>query len=328
MADFIEDIRVTDYTTTSRNGYTPIHVKVWKPNGDPTGVIQIAHGMSEYIERYDRFARYMASKGFLVVGNDMMGNGQSVESEDDLGYFSIPIKGLKGAMKNATTSSAYVVRDLHYITKVVKKHYPGIPYVLYGHSMGSFMARRYLMEFGKELDGLILTGSGRIPYNRAMAIYGMVHSLIKTRGDRHIPVGIGKVMYKSFNRGIKNPSSPNSWISSMEDRVKEYDEDPKCGFPYTLNGYEALAETLVFIEDKNNLERMPKDAKIYIMNGSEDPLGNFGEGVKELLEEFQSYGIDNCSMVLYEGCRHEIINDTCEEKVYQDMHDWIIENVM
>ena len=103
MADFIEDIRVTDYTTTSRNGYTPIHVKVWKPNGDPTGVIQIAHGMSEYIERYDRFARYMASKGFLVVGNDMMGNGQSVESEDDLGYFSIPIKGLKGAMKNATT---------------------------------------------------------------------------------------------------------------------------------------------------------------------------------------------------------------------------------
>lgn len=136
---------------------------MWIPDRDVEAVLQISHGMAEHIDRYDEFARYLAARGILVVGNNHMGHGNSIVNKDDLGYFAIPIKGMNKRKAENYSSSADLVKDLVHITKTVKKHYPGVPYILLGHSMGSFIARRYLMEYGNELDGIIIMGTGNQP---------------------------------------------------------------------------------------------------------------------------------------------------------------------
>ena len=134
---------------------TSVNVVIWCPDeteyDEPVAVLQICHGMIEYIDRYDGFARYMAERCFVVVGNDHLGHGKSVCTDDDLGFF-----------KDKNPGEA-LAKDAHHLTVLIKKMYPGIPYYLAGHSMGSFVTRRYICDYGYELDGVIVMGTGHQP---------------------------------------------------------------------------------------------------------------------------------------------------------------------
>jgi len=311
---------------TSSNKYTPIFGKVWLPEDDknPKGILQIAHGMAEYIDRYDDFASYLAKNGWVVVGNDMMGHGKSVYSEDDYGYFSIPIKGLSKEKDNVNNSSAYVVKDLHHITMAMKKRYPDKPYILLGHSMGSFMVRRYLMEYGGDLEGIIIMGTGDIENTAVKAAKIVVETMKLTYGERHRSNLIYKLLYdKKFNERIENPISGNAWISTDDEVVKAYDEDKLCGFKFTLNGFEAILRTLEFINNQDNKNRIPKDSNILFVSGGEDPLGDYGNGVNKISAEYKDMGIEDIKTVIYEGMRHEILNEIGKEKVYEDILNWL-----
>ena len=176
----------------SCDGKTSIHVVMWCPDeaeyDKPVAVLQICHGMIEYIDRYDGFARFMAERGFVVVGNDHLGHGKSVCSDEDLGFF-----------KEKKPGEA-LAKDAHHLTVLIKKMYPDIPYYLIGHSMGSFVTRKYICDYGHELDGVIVMGTGHQPTPVVLGgkLLANITKLIK--GDRYRSELISKIMFGAYNK--------------------------------------------------------------------------------------------------------------------------------
>lgn len=317
-----------DFKFASSNNYYDIHGRIWIPKTHILAVVQISHGMAEYIARYDEFARFLADRGILVVGNDHMGHGQSINSEEDLGYFSIPIKGMHPLKKKRYTSSALAVKDLYHVTKIVKKHYPGVPYILLGHSMGSFLVRRYLMEYGHEVDAAIIMGTGnqsKFKVNMGLVLCKII-SLVM--GERYRSELLNNIIFGLYNKRISSPIGKSDWVTSDEEHLKKYYSDEKCGFVFTMNGIHALLSTIKYIQKKENIEKIPTDVKMIFLAGLEDPVGRYGEEVKEVYEIYTKHGVKNISIKLYDGCRHELLNETIRENVYTDIYKWIENTVI
>lgn len=302
------------FSFPSTNGRNKIHAVLWKQDEKynvPKGIIQISHGMVEYIERYRELAAYLNHHGFLVVGNDHLGHGMSVNSQDDWGYFS-PKQG-----------SAYVVGDLHRLTRIVKKQYPNIPYFLLGHSMGSFMARRYLMQYGKELDGALLLGTGNQKISILIIGLCLVQVVKMIKGERYRSQWIQKLMFGQYNKRILNPKSDNDWVTSDPEILKIYNSTPACNFIFTLNGFEVLLSTLLYIEDKRHIKKIPKDLPVLFMAGKEDPVGNYGKAVEQVYCIYKNVGIKDIKIRLFEKCRHELHNELNRKEIYQYIITWL-----
>lgn len=172
----------------STDGINRLHTVMWKPEGDIKAILQISHGMLEYIERYDEFAKYLNEYGIMVIGNDHLGHGHTAENDDDLGYFD-------------KEKSRTVVNDLYVVTKYAKEKYGNnIPYFLLGHSMGSFMARRYIMTYGKKLSGAIICGTGYTP--GAVLLLGRIVAYItqKIKGERYRSLLLKKAVFAGYNK--------------------------------------------------------------------------------------------------------------------------------
>ena len=324
----MDRVRTKTFHFLSANMYSEIYGKMWIPEGNIRAIVQISHGMAEHIERYGEFAEFLAGNGILVVGNDHMGHGKSVQSEDDLGYFAIPVKGMSRKKREQYSSSAQTVKDLLHITKIVKKHYPGVPYILLGHSMGSFLVRRYLMECGEEMDGAILMGTGHHSSKEVCMgrIVNKCISLIK--GERYRSKILNRILFGAYNRRIENKTGKSDWVTSDEKKRTEYDNDKRCGFIFTMNGIEALLSTLHYIVKPENIEKMPTNIKMMVLSGNDDPVGNYGEGVKKMYQEYVRHGISDISIKLYDECRHELLNEKIKDVVYKDIFDWIDEHVI
>lgn len=315
----MEDIMKKEFYYPSSNGKNQIYAVIWKPVSPIKAIVQISHGMVEYINRYEEFALFLNSKGILVVGNDHMGHGRSVNSEKEWGYF---------ASENA---SHLVVKDLYHLTCIIRKKYPNCPYFLLGHSMGSFLARRYLMTYGNKeknkLDGAILIGTG----NQSKYSIYMGMALVKFaeifRKETYKSNWINNCVFGLYNKKIAHPKSAYDWISRNEENVKKYQKDKACTFIFTLNGFQMLFSTLLFIENKNNIARISKTLPILLLAGEEDPVGNYGRAIKEIYHIYKRYGIQDIGYKLYEKDRHEILNEVDRMDIYQDILDWILEKI-
>ncbi|MDO4187509.1 MAG: alpha/beta hydrolase [Lachnospiraceae bacterium] len=292
-----------------------LHVYIWEPEGKIEAIVQISHGMIEHIGRYDEFANYMASKNILVIGNDHLGHGNTAKDDDDLGYF--------GAEKSKT-----VVDDLYEITKYAKSNYGAdIPYFLFGHSMGSFMARRYLMTYGNDLNGAILSGTGSQP-SVVLAGGRFVASLIGLfKGDRYKSKFIKNLAFGAYLNRIENPKTANDWLCKDEEIVEKYNNDKFCTFEFTVNGYKTLFESIAFIQKDKNINKIPKTLPVLFISGTEDPVGDYGKGVEKACDAFEKAGIENTDMILYHGGRHEMLNEIEREGVFEDVHNWILEHI-
>lgn len=288
-----------------------LHVVVWEPDGDIKAMMQISHGMIEYVERYDAFAEFFNTKGILVIGNDHLGHGKTAENDDDLGYF--------GEGKSKT-----VVDDLYEVTKYAKKTYGGeLPYFLFGHSMGSFMARRYLMTYGEKITGAIICGTGYTP-GIILTLGDILANAIKLfKGERHQSKLLKKMAFGSYNKQITNVRTENDWLSRNADNVKEYNQDKYCTFLFTVNGYQTLFDVLRFIQKKENIRQIPKELPIYFIAGKEDPVGNYGAGVLKVAEQYKQSGVKHIQTKLYENDRHEIINESDKDTVFKDIFKWL-----
>lgn len=299
------------FSLPSADGIHQLHVVMWKPDIQIKAIVQISHGMVEFIERYDDFAKYLNEQGFLVVGNDHLGHGQTAGNDDDLGYFC------------NENMSATVVNDLHTVTLYVKKYYPDIPYFLLGHSMGSFMARRYLMTYADELTGAIISGTGRQP-KLTLTAGKMVASIIKMfKGDRYRSPFLKKTAFGTYNARIKPIRTENDWLTKDTAIVDWYNSNKYCTFPFTVNGYQTLFEVLTFIQKPENYNKIPKKLPIFMVAGDEDPVGEYGKGVTQIYQNYKEAGIKDISMKLYDGDRHEILNELDRETVYTDIAEWI-----
>lgn len=305
-------VKKEEFYYESRDAIHKIRAMKWIPDTDDIlCVFQITHGMAEHIERYDEFAAFLAQRGILVVANDHLGHGKSATDKADFGYF---------CEKDAAT---VVVRDVHRLKKIIQEQNPGKPYFILGHSMGSFIFRNYLCRYGKGIDGAIIMGTGTMPTAVIKVLMILTNIIAMFRGWKHPSQMIDTMAFGNYNSRIKEPRTKSDWLSKDEAIVDMYIEDEACGFPFTLNGFHTMAKLIDNLRKKDYLDKMPKDLPVLFVSGAEDPVGGYGEGVKEVYAQFEKLGMQNISMKLYENDRHEILNENDRQDVFQDIFEWI-----
>lgn len=268
-------------------------------------ILQISHGMCEHKERYIPFMEYMAEQGYICVIHDHRGHGKSVRSQEDLGYF----------YKNGGES---LVEDLHQVTKEIKEQYVGLPYFLFGHSMGSLAVRCYVKKYDIELDGLVVCGS---PSENTMAGIGILidRAVQKYRGEHGRSSVIDTVFSKGFEKAFEEENTPHAWICSDKEVVAAYNADPLCNFTFTLNGYEALLWLVKQTYSIQGWQVKNPDLPIYFISGEKDPCMIDTRKFIEAVERMQKVGYHNVRRKLYQGMRHEVLNEIGKEDVYADI---------
>lgn len=304
-------MREEHFYIQSNDNHTKIHVMKWIPDGEIRAVVQLVHGMAEYIERYREFAQYLNEHGIFAVGHDHLGHGDSAVSEADYGYF---------AKENG---NQILVRDIHRVFLQTKKEYGQVPYVILGHSMGSFLVRQYVCCYGTELDGAIISGTASQPEWMLKAALGLCRLEAQILGWRYQSRLFQFVVAGSSNTAFKPNRTSCDWLSRDESVVDAYVEDPRCGFTFTLNGFYNLFLTLYKIGRKEYLERMPRRLPVLFLAGEKDPVGNFGKGVQEAVDLFQKTGMKDVECKLYPDARHEVLNELNKEEVYGDVLLWM-----
>lgn len=294
----------------STDGINKLHTTVFEPK-ETKAILQISHGMIEYIGRYKGFAEYLNALGILVIGNEHLGHGLTAKNSSDLGYFG---KGL----------SKTVVDDLKVVTDYAKANYgKDIPYFLLGHSMGSFMARRYIMTYGKELTAAIIMGTGSQPSVVLSAGKLVANILSLVKGERYRSDLLVNLSTGAYNKPFADQKLTNAWLTKDEEIVHKYNTDPFCTFKFTINGYKTLFDSISFIQNKDNINNIPKDLPLLIVSGEKDPVGEFKKGVERVYNEYKNIGIKDLTLKFYENDRHEILNELDKEVVYQDIYNWL-----
>lgn len=301
----------------SRDGEHRLHAIKWIPETEkPVCILQIVHGMSEYVDRYDAFARFMAEKGVLVVGDDHLGHGLSVKEGELRGYF---------CKEDAAT---VLVRDEHRLKKMMQEQYPGIPYIILGHSMGSFILRNYLMRYGSGIDGAVIMGTGMQRRRTVIFAWTLATLIGIFAGQRHVCRRLDKMLFCAYNRGLKaGPEDSGSWISVNPENVKRQEKDPMCSFVFTANGFQTLMKLIWNLYDTEKLRQMPKKLPVFFVSGQEDPVGNYGRDVEKVFHFFEELGMEQVQLKLYPGDRHEILNEADGEDVYWDIYRFILQKV-
>lgn len=301
------------FTYLSKDGVTNIHAIEWIPEGEVKAVLQISHGMVEYIDRYDDFARYLNGHGFYVTGNDHLGHGLSVQRDALHGYF------------HKTKGNEYVIGDIHRLRKITAKKYPGVPYFMLGHSMGSFLIRQYMELHGKGLSGVIIMGTGSQPAPVLTAGKFMCRCIAALKGWDYRSALIDNMAFGSYNKRFEPARTDKDWLTKDETIVNAYLASPWCTFQFTVNAYYHMFRGIQFIQKKKNLQKIPRNLPLFLVSGADDPVGNFGKNVRKVYNSYKSAGIQNIRLKLYAGDRHEILNETDRYTVYEDLRNWMEE---
>ncbi len=305
-------MRREDFFFDSRNGHDRIHAIRWVPDGEVKAVLQIIHGMAEYVARYEEFAQYMTARGILVTGDDHLGHGETISANNGIpGYFC------------DNDPATVTIRDVHRLKKMTQEQYPEVPYFIMGHSMGSFIVRNYTIRYGKGVQGVIVMGTGMLPKGTAKASKVIATLLGVFQGDKHVSKFLEKMSFGSYLSRIDNPKTAYDWLSVNEANVEKYIADPLCGFTFTINGFKTLSEFLVRLTDESALETIPKNLPIYVVSGKEDPVGGWGEQVQAVAEQYRRSGLTDVTLKLYDKDRHEILNEDNREQVSNDIYNWI-----
>ncbi len=280
---------------------------------NPKGILQIAHGMIEHIGRYEAFMTYLAENGFIVCGHDHLGHGKTAQTDGDFGYF---------AKKDG---HLLVCEDVYRFGNAVKAEYPDLPFVLMGHSMGSFIARCAARAHPDACDALIIMGtSGKNP----LSFPGLLISRLirKIKGDRYVSKFVTWVAFSSYNKRTGS-DHPFAWTSRDEKELAKRDADPFCNFPFTVSAMCDLILLQSLCNKKDWFTNIRKDLPILIVSGGEDPVGNYGKGVEEVYASLIEEGVTDVIRKLYPEMRHEILNEFGRENVMADVLDFLLSQI-
>jgi alpha-beta hydrolase superfamily lysophospholipase len=291
----------------SADGKTQVAGFFYTPN-EPKAVIQLSHGMCEYIERYEDMIEVLTAAGFAVCGNDHLGHGST--SPGSYGFM---------AEKNGYQ---LVLKDLYTMNTLGHEKYPGLPYFLLGHSMGSFYARWFAEKYPDSLDGLVISGtggpSGLMPVGKALS------SLLSIlRGPKYVSMFMVKCSMGSYCKKIENPTSGNAWLSRDPAIWDKYADDERCNFPFTVSAYRDMLTAYIHVNREAWAQGLQKDLPIYIYSGEDDPVGDYGKGVRAVYELLQQAGLFDVTLRLYPGGRHEMHNEINKEEVFSELISWL-----
>lgn len=296
-------------TFTSSDGENTVPYYIYIPKCNPFAVLQISHGMCEYIERYEKegFVSRLTEVGIVVCGNDHLGHGPSV-SDEKLGFF---------------TDYEKLTEDLHILNGIVKKRYPRLPYILFGHSMGSFVARDYVTKFD-DIDGAVFSGTsaGDQPLGAAKMLANLI---CKIKGESHRSKLIYKLAFGSYNKEFKDENDTVSWISRDASLRQRYHNDKYCSFMFTTAAMREMFKLLISISNGEWVENVPISLPVFLVSGDKDPLADGGEGIKTLYEALDDHEMNELKMKLYPEGRHELYNDLCRDEAFDDLIEWVRE---
>lgn len=304
-----------DFYFQSSTGRTSIHALKCVPDSKPRAVVQIAHGIAEYIDRYRPFMEFLADNGFVVAGNDHLGHGKSIRVPEEQGFF---------AEKDGWWR---VVDDMDKLHDIMSNEYPELPYVLFGHSMGSFLTRTYLIKHPDKYDGVILSGTGHQSPALVLGGNAAASVMAKLSGAMGDGSKLDSLAFGTYLNKIENPRTKFDWLSRDTEQVDKYIADPLCGFVGKIGLYRDMMQGIKFITDKKNIAQMNKEKPVYFMSGDGDPVGDYGKGVERAYKAFCDAGLHDVFMRLYPGGRHEMLNETNKEQVYQDILSWLNEKI-
>ena len=288
-----------------------IQATIYKPENLPIGHIHLLHGMAEHQKRYKDFARQLVEVGYLVSSHDHRGHGETaVLNNATIGYYA----DKEGFER--------VVTDVHEVLEAIQQQHGQLRLTLFGHSMGSFIARRYAQRYSETLHNAIFCGTGA---KTALHVIGnqLAKVLVKTNGAKTPSRILNRLSFGSFNKGIKNVITNFDWICSDEHVVQKYIEDTHCGFIATNQFFVDLTSGLITISKQDEINKIRKDLPVLLIAGTDDPVGEKGKGVYRVAEQLKAANMTDVAVSLFEGMRHEILNEKNKQHVYDVVLRWL-----
>ena len=287
-----------------------IHGCCWTPEGEVRAVVQIVHGIAEYIERYDDFACYLNRQGILVVAEDHMGHGQSVNGGGVQGYFH---GGWFAAVEDTMT-----------LLRGTRQACPEVPYILFGHSMGSFMARTILCKYPDSgISAAIICGTGWQNPVLMPPVIALIDQVCRKDGEEKPSEFLQNLVFGGYNRRVEHPRTQYDWLTRDAKQVDAYIAHPMCGFTASAGLLREMIKGIAYIEKPDHLAAMDKELPVFFIAGGDDPVGSYGRGVRKAAGAFQKAGMKHVTTRIYPLCRHEILNEINREEIYADVTDWI-----
>lgn len=299
----------TDFFFKSGSG-ARLHGCRWTPDSQVRAVLQIVHGIAEYVERYDGFANFLNRQGILVVAEDHMGHGKSISQECPQGYFA-------GGWQTA-------VDDTYRLTRDTMAEFRDVPFILFGHSMGSFMARTILAKYPDSgITAAVICGTGWQPAPVLAAGKAACALVCRAKGERAPSPLLQAMAFGTYNRKVEYPRTPYDWLSRDNSVVNAYKADPLCGFTPTAGLMRDMMEGIAYIQREENLAKMGKALPVLFIAGGDDPVGSYGAGVRTAAEAFRKAGMERVDVRIYPLCRHELLNEINREEIMDDVSRWI-----
>lgn len=285
-----------------------LHYITWTPDGEPIGVLQLVHGMEEYIDRYDTMARSLCDSGWAVIGHDHLGHGESGRWE-------------RGFFTEKENGHDVVIADMHVINGIAHRLWKDRKVFIFGHSMGSFFTRRYLAEYGSSVSGAVICGSGWYPPIATGTAY-YVARLIGGIVGMHKRSGLLRAICSAPFLFAFRSEGKNAWLSRNKENVSRYNADPLCGFGFTCGGYRDMYRNLLLVSKQHGYSRL-MDMPVLVIAGAEDPVGG-KDSVRKIAEEYRSLGFSNVTERVIPLDRHEILLETDANDTIDYIAGWLI----
>ena len=311
-------MQTTEITYPSHDGTSTVHATLWEPDDAarpdfrPRAVVQLVHGMLEHAGRYERFARFLVGEGFVVCGNDHIGHGRTAPSASELGH--MPVQGGEDVL----------VADVHELRRLVGERHPGVPYVIFGHSMGSFVTRAYLTREGDGVAAAVICGTGQQPRPLSAAGQVIPRLIAAARGERHRSRLVDSLGAGGFARKVPGARTPDDWIAVDRAVVDAFRADELSGQMFTVGAYATLSSLVAEATSARLARRVPKGLPMLFVAGDGDPVGDFGRGVARAAEQYRLAGVGHVELRLYPGVRHEILNEgSCRDEVMADIVEFL-----
>ena len=304
---------MTEFTFLSTDGKTQLHGMRWEPDGGSVrAVLQICHGVAEHIARYDAFARYLNDLGIAVVGHDHLGHGLSLPEGSTPVYFG------EGNTWNT------VVDDIYVLHQRIRLWYPDVPLYIMGHSMGSFLTRTYLIRYPGTVKAAVIMGTGWQPkavIAGGMAVAKAVGAVVGENGTSDL---VTNLAFGAYNKLFAPNRTSCDWLSADEGNVDAYMADPLCGADATVGLFRQMLSGIRFNQKLSNLRQMDPRIPVLFVAGEKDPVGDCGNGVRRTYQEFRRAGVQDCTLKLYPGLRHEILNEKAQQQqIFEDIGQWL-----
>lgn len=304
-----------EFYYSSTDGKTNIHAVLWLPENPPIAVLQISHGVTEHILRYEAVAEYFTEKGFVVAGNDHIGHGTSIAEDAEPMFFG------------ASGSWEWVVKDMRICKEKMQKRFPDIPYCLLGFSLGSFLVRTYLIHYPGTVGAAVLVGTGQTPALQIAIAKGIVKHEIHKAGEEHTSPVIKKLTFETYNKMFVPNRTDFDWLCSSNMALDDYIADSLCGEYLSSGLFRELLSGMAFTGKMRNIQKMDLDTPILLASGKQDPVGECGKGVVRAYRCFKKAGIRDVKVKLYSGLRHDILHEDKKEKICSDIYDWMKQRI-